>query len=732
MALRRNLAALVVVFAAAAPAALAQPPDPACQECGQTCPSCPPPPPICRTPRCNPPPPPPLPPQPLQTPTQIKLIAAVDEKAKKASEKAKPQILAWLDSLGFLAELDGCCADIKAMSAKQRLEWIDAELAAAEMVHNFGTQDGQSGPQSDETIKLGMNASFFYNLWEIALIGDEKHPKPPPPPPDGPPKPKINCTVVNEQDMCGEGGNCTSVDAKGDFHCKCFPGWRKPKQQHGGGGGGGGGQRPGGSTESCDEKIPLDCKAQQSQQSCENVTGQQDTYHLPDCKWVSADGKCVILNEHDGQSGGGGGRQTTDVAEVGLFGFPEFANASESAGYGKATYTLAEAAQRPIYTDFSNRKVDVGNPMFGEISAIFTPSFVRNMTLIAPIDTGAWEGECNQSNSQGFQRATDDKTCAAVTKESGCNGEDQANPGKFIMCDWRKTKGAKGGDGAHCVNSALDRLQCYHATDAASCKAAPGLPQHNDYSPHQSLSHLWNQELYNGGCAWDGSKSECVAFTCETLPTQAACHLAAHPPPPNCSNPAACRDQHYEMPKHCTWDNTKSVCAHTNPAQYCEAQLHPDKPGGGGRPMPGPPMPPQPPPPPFELCTEGEGLCMWEGKGGNRTATEGKCVPTHCDKIHNETVCNEKNEGYGISCAWVNSTSEEEGAAGDDDVLLLSGSGKCITFNENCSLLPTEASCNHMHACAWNHTGKDHSGPTACEPVGGGPSPMGGWEFNCS
>ena len=27
---------------------------------------------------------------------------------------------------------------------------------------------------------------------------------------------------------------------------------------------------------------------------------------------------------------------------------------------------------------------------FGPISAIFTPSFVRNMTLIAPIDTGAW------------------------------------------------------------------------------------------------------------------------------------------------------------------------------------------------------------------------------------------------------------------------------------------------------------------------------------------------------
>lgn len=368
--------------------------------------------------------------------------------------------------------------------------------------------------------------------------------------------------------------------------------------------------------------------------------------------------------------------------------------------------------------------------MFGEITAIFTPRYVRNMTLIAPIDTGAWEGECNRSMGQGFQRATDDKTCAAVTKESGCNGEDQANPGKFIMCDWRKTTNSKGGDSPVCVNSALDRQQCYHAKDAASCKIAPGLPAANDNSPHQSLSHLWAEELRNGGCSWD--KSECVAFTCDTLVTQAACHLAAHPPPPNCSQPGACRDQHYEMPKHCTWDKSKSVCAHTNPAQYCEAQMHPDKPPGGGGIGPSPP-PLGPPPPPYELCTEGEGLCMWEGKNGNQTATQGKCIPTHCDKIKKETICSEKNEGYGISCAWVNSTADD--VFFDDDAVVLDldwkAHGKCITFNENCTLLPTEESCNHMDACSWNHTGKDHSGPKVC--VGGAPKPpMGGWEFNCS
>lgn len=51
--------------------------------------------------------------------------------------------------------------------------------------------------------------------------------------------------------------------------------------------------------------------------------------------------------------------------------------------------------------------------MFGPISAIFSPDFVRNMTIIAPIDTGAWEGECNSTYGMpGHNPATDPTTCA--------------------------------------------------------------------------------------------------------------------------------------------------------------------------------------------------------------------------------------------------------------------------------------------------------------------------------
>ena len=44
------------------------------------------------------------------------------------------------------------------------------------------------------------------------------------------------------------------------------------------------------------------------------------------------------------------------------YGFPEFRNVSGT-GYGQPlTITREEALQRPIYTAFASRKIDVGNP----------------------------------------------------------------------------------------------------------------------------------------------------------------------------------------------------------------------------------------------------------------------------------------------------------------------------------------------------------------------------------
>eukprot|EP01045_Picozoa_sp_COSAG04_P017681 COSAG04_NODE_1581_length_6253_cov_23.444899_3_plen_92_part_00 len=57
------------------------------------------------------------------------------------------------------------------------------------------------------------------------------------------------------------------------------------------------------------------------------------------------------------------------------------------------------------------------------------------MTLIAPIDTGAWEGECNRTNNQQQSAPEDAKVCAVLKNQSACNADDPAH----AVCDWRLT-----------------------------------------------------------------------------------------------------------------------------------------------------------------------------------------------------------------------------------------------------------------------------------------------------
>jgi len=208
-ALARLAAAVALAAAAALPSAAAQHDPSECMRAN--------PPPWCP----QPPLPPPLPTPPRQTPTQRKLIAHIEHHAKLASDAAKPAVLGWLGSQVFLDELDGCCAEVVAMAPEARLAWIAAEFTATEMVHNFGQSDGGGGPQSDETIRYGNNATFFYNLWEIALMG-EKIPKNP----SGHNHTQLaNCTQIDSTGQCGNGHCTPNKTAPMGYSCRCRAGF---------------------------------------------------------------------------------------------------------------------------------------------------------------------------------------------------------------------------------------------------------------------------------------------------------------------------------------------------------------------------------------------------------------------------------------------------------------------------------------------------------------------------
>jgi hypothetical protein len=79
------------------------------------------------------------------------------------------------------------------------------------------------------------------------------------------------------------------------------------------------------------------------------------------------------------------------IAETSIFGCHPFEGAMP---------TWAEASDRLIYIAHNLRRIDTGsNPHFGDVGAVFSNAAVRQMVLIASIDTGIYEGSCNRSAS---------------------------------------------------------------------------------------------------------------------------------------------------------------------------------------------------------------------------------------------------------------------------------------------------------------------------------------------
>lgn len=75
-----------------------------------------------------------------------------------------------------------------------------------------------------------------------------------------------------------------------------------------------------------------------------------------------------------------------EAVETGLYGFPKFKVRG-------APQNFQEASNRVVYAAVNLQRLDTGSSgLFGGIGMVFRPSYIRNMTQLAPTDTGLYAG----------------------------------------------------------------------------------------------------------------------------------------------------------------------------------------------------------------------------------------------------------------------------------------------------------------------------------------------------
>jgi len=99
-----------------------------------------------------------------------------------------------------------------------------------------------------------------------------------------------------------------------------------------------------------------------------------------------------------------------DAAEEGIFRLPPFRGEHDlPASYG-------EASSRLQYVALNMLRVDVGNPVFGNVAAVFSPSLWRDAVAAAAVDSGMYTFCCNKTYMQtpGSLRVPCERMAAAL------------------------------------------------------------------------------------------------------------------------------------------------------------------------------------------------------------------------------------------------------------------------------------------------------------------------------
>jgi hypothetical protein len=164
---------------------------------------------------------------------------------------------------------------------------------------------------------------------------------------------------------------------------------------------------------------------------------------VPRCKFQSASGMCTPTDAAG-----------LEAVEAGLYGFPHFKVAG-------APENFEEASTRPIYAAANIQRLDSGSsPLFGPIGVVFAPSFIRNMTQLAPTDTGLYAG-CLVEARPDWIEPSGFEICGGMKNATSCNFR--------INCDWQDTPITTPTGGTTDNYTCVD-IFCPHFDSAAACK----------------------------------------------------------------------------------------------------------------------------------------------------------------------------------------------------------------------------------------------------------------------
>ena len=319
---------------------------------------------------------------------QEQVFGEVEKSAAEQSKAAEPELLALFDSKDFRANLSSCCPSLAELTAKELLDRVSKQMEVAEVASGFPADQDPAKMFPDSpgmSIGFGMNGTFFLNDWQSVLTHSSD--------PDqiwhgllatyvGFHVNSSKGAVTVEQWFGGCSGNKTMpvemllstcyeqpfskgmnmiirYDYEpGQVNCsmwmagnssKVFSGWKSP------------------SLETNGPIKKVDCPR--------DAAFATQIY--------VADGHCHIYATENNS------KQfcQQDHAETDLYGMKPF----RSCG---APSTLKEADERPVYSMVNLNMIDMGSPIYGDVSAVFAQKYIASSAVLSPVDTGLVEMGC--------------------------------------------------------------------------------------------------------------------------------------------------------------------------------------------------------------------------------------------------------------------------------------------------------------------------------------------------